>query len=173
MSALHNVLPQVQAPVQSPQTQSPFPSDWASDFLSQRIQAPVPAIKHIETQQSRMLSPTLSPGLQSAYTFLACLMKYMPSSRLLGSIPWSPSHTDYGMSPMSGMITAVPLSMQRPTLQTDRAYFAGYLNRNQITHKLPRTIMGQRVSDSRNDVECPSGCSGTLCSICNPACTTG
>ncbi|OJA18614.1 hypothetical protein AZE42_01769 [Rhizopogon vesiculosus] len=101
LSALHDVLPQVPVSVQSPQTHSPFPSGWASDFLSQQVQAPVPAIKHVETQQDRMRSPVLSPGLQ-------------------GSMPWSASHTGYGMSPMSSMMTAVPLPMQRPAFQTDQ-----------------------------------------------------
>lgn len=66
LSALHDVLPQVQVSVQSPQTQGLFPSGWASDFLSQHVQEPAPAIKHVEAQQGRMQTPVSSPGLQSA-----------------------------------------------------------------------------------------------------------
>jgi peroxin-5 len=69
LAGLHDALPQVQAPVLSPQTQNPFPSGWASDFLVQQVQTPASAIKHVEAQQDRMQSPIsapMSPGLQGA-----------------------------------------------------------------------------------------------------------
>jgi peroxin-5 len=69
LAGLHDALPQVQASVQSPQTQNPFPSGWASDFLVQQVQTPASAIKHVDAQQDRMQSPIsapITPGLQGA-----------------------------------------------------------------------------------------------------------
>lgn len=104
LAGLNDALPQVQASIQSPQTQNPFPSGWASDFLVQQVQTPASAIKHVEVQQDRMQSPVsapMSPGLQ-------------------GSMPWNASHAGYRMSPMSGMMTAAPMPMQISALQTDQ-----------------------------------------------------
>ncbi|KAG2153762.1 uncharacterized protein EDB93DRAFT_213618 [Suillus bovinus] len=101
LAGFHDALPQVQASIQLPQTQNPFPSGWASDFLVQQVQTPASVIKHVEAQQDRMQSPIsvpMSPGLQ-------------------GSMP---SHMGYRMSPMSGMMSAVPMPMQRSALQTDQ-----------------------------------------------------
>lgn len=104
LAGLHDALPQAQASVQSPQTQNPFPSGWASDFLVQQVQTPASAIKHVDARQDRMQSPIsapMTPGLQ-------------------GSMPWTASHAGYRMSPMPGMMAAVPMPMQRPALQTDQ-----------------------------------------------------
>ncbi|KAG1776932.1 hypothetical protein EV702DRAFT_1226519 [Suillus placidus] len=104
LAGLHDALPQAQASVQSPQTQNPFPSGWASDFLVQQVQTPASAIKHVEAQQDRMQSPIsapMTPGLQ-------------------GAMPWNASHAGYRMSPMSGMMATVPMPMQRSALQTDQ-----------------------------------------------------
>lgn len=104
LAGLHDSLPQVQASVQSPQTQNPFPSGWASDFLVQQVQTPASVIKQVEAQQDRMqssISAPMSPGLQ-------------------GSMPWNASHASYQMSPMSGMMATVPMPMQRSAIQTDQ-----------------------------------------------------
>ncbi|KAG1878314.1 hypothetical protein F4604DRAFT_1580353 [Suillus subluteus] len=104
LAGLNNALPQVQASIQSPQTQNPFPSGWASDFMVQQVQTPASVIKHVEAQQDRMQSPIsapMSPGLQ-------------------GSIPWNAPHAGYRMSPMSGMMAAAPMPMQISAMQTDQ-----------------------------------------------------
>ncbi|KAG1865776.1 hypothetical protein DFJ58DRAFT_770165 [Suillus subalutaceus] len=104
LAGLNDVLPQVQTSIQSPQTQNPFPSGWASDFMVQQVQTPASVIKHVEAQQDRMQSPIsapISPGLQ-------------------GSIPWNAPHAGYRMSPMSGMMAAAPMPMQISALQTDQ-----------------------------------------------------
>lgn len=104
LAGMHDALPQVQASVQSPQTQNPFPSGWASDFLVQQVQTPASVIKHVDAQQDRMQSPISAPM----------------TPRLQGSMPWTASHAGYRMSPMPGMMPAVPMPMQRPALQTDQ-----------------------------------------------------
>ncbi|KAG1862885.1 hypothetical protein C8R48DRAFT_603216 [Suillus tomentosus] len=105
LAGFHDALPQVQASIQSPQTQNPFSSGWASDFLVHQVQTPASAINHVEAQQDRMQSPIsvpITPGLQ-------------------GAMPWNASHVGYRMSPMSGMMAAaVPMLMQRSALQTDQ-----------------------------------------------------
>ncbi|KIK44889.1 hypothetical protein CY34DRAFT_590141 [Suillus luteus UH-Slu-Lm8-n1] len=106
LAGLHDVLPQVQASVQSPQTQNPFPSGWASDFLVQQVQTPASAIKHVDALQDRMQNPISAP--------------MTPGLQVLGSMPWTASHAGYRMSLMPGMMAAVPMPMQRSAPQTDQ-----------------------------------------------------
>ncbi|KAF8839469.1 TPR-like protein [Paxillus ammoniavirescens] len=107
LSSFHDALPTASSvPVQSPQLQSVPSAAWAADFLTQqqqRPQAQAVQVKNVEMQQDRIQSPPSSiGGMQS------------------GGLPWNPAYSGYRMGSMSGMMPAMTVSVQRPSMQTDQ-----------------------------------------------------
>ncbi|KAF9219628.1 TPR-like protein [Gyrodon lividus] len=111
LSSLHDTLPNAgPVPVQSPQhhaaPNAAGPAAWAADFMTQKQQKPrVQAVpgRIIEVQQDRIQSPA-SPigGMQR------------------GGLPWSPAYAGSRMGPMSGMMPAMPVSVQPLSVRTDQ-----------------------------------------------------
>ncbi|KIJ67979.1 hypothetical protein HYDPIDRAFT_83728 [Hydnomerulius pinastri MD-312] len=99
LSNLHDALPQAgPASVQSPQlhagpSAAAANTAWATDFLQhQNSQVQSVPMMNVEAQQERIQS----------------------------SIPWSPSYVGHRMNSMSGMMPAMAMPVQRPSLQTDQ-----------------------------------------------------
>ncbi|KIK91353.1 hypothetical protein PAXRUDRAFT_149676 [Paxillus rubicundulus Ve08.2h10] len=97
LSSLHDALPVTSPlPVQSPQLPSVPSAAWAADFLTQQQQRPhIQAVKakNVEMQQDRIQS---------------------------GGLPWNPAYAGHRMGSMSGMMPAMAVSVQRPSMHTDQ-----------------------------------------------------